>query len=108
MQVLLYWKHYRCMEHNVLRWQTIPIPVAIYPQQMHDVDPVWPPHVIRIKTRILRNAGSNGSLRPCLGHQRVKETVTTSSFEALLITVYLEIIAALFIRWLCRWFYLEP
>jgi hypothetical protein len=38
----------------------------------------------------------------------VKETVTTSSFEALLITVYLEIIAALFIRWLCRWFYLEP
>jgi hypothetical protein len=38
----------------------------------------------------------------------VKEIVTTSSFEALLITAYLDFIAALSIRWLFRWFYLEP
>ena len=38
----------------------------------------------------------------------LKETVTTSSFEALLITAYLDFIAALFIRWLCHSIYLEP
>ena len=38
----------------------------------------------------------------------VKETVTTSRFEALLITAYLDFIAALFIRWLCCLIYLEP
>jgi hypothetical protein len=33
---------------------------------------------------------------------RVKENVATSRFEALLITAYLDLIAALFIRWHCR------
>lgn len=88
MRVQVYWKHYHCMIYDIQCWQTIAIPVAIYPQQMHDVDPVRPPHVIRLKTRILRNAGSNGSLRPCSWSPNLKETVTTSSFEALLIAAY--------------------
>jgi hypothetical protein len=47
------------------------------------------------------------------GQQRVAEAVSCSPtrerkrFEALLITAYLDFIAALFIHWRCRWIYLE-
>ena len=107
MRVLLYWEHYSMQSMRSFMAENCRLGGHPFTADAH-CRSGWPPHVTRIKTRILRNAGSNGSLRPCLGHQRVKETVTTSRFEALLITAYLDFIAALFIRWLCRSIYLEP
>ena len=107
MQVLLYREYHCYVEYEIL--VAIEGHLGRHPfTASAQCRSGWPPHVIRIKTRILRNADSNGSLRPCLSHQRVKETVTTSRFEALLITAYLDFIAAMFIRWLCRSIYLEP
>jgi hypothetical protein len=61
MQALLCKDHHYYVAYNVLSWQTIHTPVAINTANAQ-CRSGWPPHVIRIKTRILRNAGSNGSL----------------------------------------------